>query len=329
MTTPVPSGQAAAPLFQKVALLGAGLIGSSLAWAVRARGLSPHVAAYSRRAETRATIEKLGFADSLHEDAASAVKDADLVIFCVPVGANEALAAEVGPHLAPGAIVTDVGSVKQAVIRDIGPFLPEGVEFIPGHPIAGTEHSGPAAGFGDLFEQRWCILTPPPGTAETAIDRLKTFWESCGSTVEIMSASHHDKVLAITSHLPHLIAYTIVGTATDLEGSERAEVVKFSAGGFRDFTRIAGSDPVMWRDVFLNNRESVLEMLQRFSEDLTLLQRAIRWGEGDVLEGLFRRTREIRTGVVEAHQAGSFDPREPARAGAEGSVPGKGSRRPE
>ena len=309
-------------MFNKVALLGAGLIGSSLAWAIRERGLAPHIAAYSRRAETREVIDILGFAHSLHADPAEAVKGADLVIFCVPVGANEAVAKAAGPHLSPGAIVTDVGSVKQAVIRDIGPYLPEGVEFIPGHPIAGTEHSGPEAGFGDLFEQRWCILTPVPGTPEPALEKLTTFWQRCGSTVAQMDAGHHDKVLAITSHLPHLIAYTIVGTAVDLEESERAEVVKFSAGGFRDFTRIAGSDPVMWRDVFLNNREAVLEMLQRFSEDLTALQRAIRWGEGETLESLFRRTREIRSGVIDAHQAGTFDAREPERLGIKGSAQG-------
>jgi cyclohexadieny/prephenate dehydrogenase len=306
-----------------VALLGAGLIGSSLAWAIRDRGLAAHVAAYSRRDETRSAIERLGFADSLHGDPASAVKDADLVIFCVPVGANEAVARAAGPHLAQGAIVTDVGSVKQAVVRDIGPHVPEGVDFIPGHPVAGTEHSGPEAGFGDLFEQRWCILTPVPGTPDASLEKLKTFWERCGSTVAVMDAGHHDKVLAVTSHLPHLIAYTIVGTAFGLEESDRAEVMKFSAGGFRDFTRIAGSDPVMWRDVFLNNRESVLEMLQRFSEDLTALQRAIRWGEGDTLQNLFQRTREIRRGVIDAHQAGTFDAREPERAGIAGAAPGK------
>ena len=325
MSAPATGKRNGDPLFRRVALLGAGLIGSSLAWAIRARGLADHVSAYSRRAETRATIERLGFADSLHDDPAAAVKGADLVIFCAPVGANAALAAAAAPHIERGAIVTDVGSVKQAVIRDIGPLLPEGVEFIPGHPIAGTEHSGPESGFGDLFEQRWCILTPVPGTPEAAVERLQAFWERCGSKVQIMDAGHHDKVLAITSHLPHLIAYTIVGTAVDLEESTRAEVVKFSAGGFRDFTRIAGSDPVMWRDVFLNNRESVLEMLQRFSEDLTALQRAIRWGEGETLEGLFRRTREIRRGVIDAHQAGSFDAREPERSGLLGSAPGKAS----
>ncbi|MGD1877834.1 MAG: prephenate/arogenate dehydrogenase family protein [Kiloniellaceae bacterium] len=314
-----------APLFKKVALLGAGLIGSSLAWAIRERGLAEHVAAYSRRAETREVIDILGFADSLHAEPGGAVAEADLVIFCVPVGANPALAEAAGPHIAKGAIVTDGGSVKQAVIRDIGPYLPDGVDFIPGHPIAGTEHSGPEAGFGDLFEQRWSIQTPEPGTPEAATEKLTAFWQRCGSTVQIMDAGHHDKVLAITSHLPHLIAYTIVGTAVDLEESTRAEVVKFSAGGFRDFTRIAGSDPVMWRGVFLNNREAVLEMLQRFSEDLTLLQRAIRWGEGDVLESLFSRTREIRRGVIEAHQAGSFDAREPELSGLKGSVPGTAS----
>ncbi len=317
------SGAGKTQIFDRVALLGAGLIGSSLAWAMRGRGLAGHIAAYSRRAETRATVERLGFADSVHEDPVAAVRNADLVIFCVPVGANEAVARAVGPHLAQGAIVSDVGSVKQAVVRDIGPHLPEGVEFIPGHPVAGTEHSGPEAGFADLFEQRWCILTPVPGTPEPALEKLQTFWERCGSTVAVMDAGHHDKVLAVTSHLPHLIAYTIVGTAFGLEESERAEVMKFSAGGFRDFTRIAGSDPVMWRDVFLNNRESVLEMLQRFSEDLTVLQRAIRWGEGETLEKLFQRTREIRRGVVDAHQAGTFDAREPERLGIAGSAPGK------
>ncbi|WP_322095989.1 prephenate/arogenate dehydrogenase family protein [Pelagibius litoralis] len=319
----LPATPDAEPLFGRVALLGAGLIGSSLAWAIRARGLAAHVSAYSRREETRRTIAELGFADSLHDNPGDAVAGADLVIFCAPVGANAALAEAITGQLSPGAIVTDVGSVKQAVIRDIGPFLPDGVHFVPGHPIAGTENSGPEAGFADLFEQRWCILTPPPGTPEAATEKLTAFWQGLGSTIEVMDAAHHDKVLAITSHLPHLIAYTIVGTATDLEESERAEVVKFSAGGFRDFTRIAGSDPVMWRDVFLHNRESVLEMLQRFSEDLTALQRAIRWGEGETLEGLFRRTREIRAGVVDAHQAGSFDPREPERSGTAGPVQDK------
>lgn len=300
------SGAGKTQIFDRVALLGAGLIGSSLAWAMRGRGLAGHIAAYSRRAETRATVERLGFADSVHEDPVAAVRNADLVIFCVPVGANEAVARAVGPHLAQGAIVSDVGSVKQAVIRDVVPHLPEDVHFVPGHPIAGTEHSGPESGFAELFEQRWCILTPPPGTHREAVDKVAAFWQACGSMIEVMEAHHHDKVLAITSHLPHLIAYTIVGTAMGLEETDRAEVIKFCAGGFRDFTRIAASDPVMWRDVFLNNRDAVLEMLGRFVEDLTGLQRAIRWGEAEILEQWFQRTREIRRGVVEMGQAGRF-----------------------
>ncbi len=224
-------------------------------------------------------------------------------MICVPVGAYAEIAAAIAPALAKGAIVSDVGSVKQAVVRDVGPYLPDGVHFVPGHPVAGTEHSGPESGFAELFVDRWCILTPPPGTDPTAVERLSELWRRCGSQVEIMEPAHHDAVLAITSHLPHLIAYTIVGTATDLEGTTQKEVIKFSAGGFRDFTRIAASDPVMWRDVFLNNREAVLEMLGRFTEDLTALQRAIRWGEGDKLEALFTRTRAIRRGIIDAKQA--------------------------
>ncbi len=297
--------------FDRVALIGTGLIGSSLARAVRKHGLADHIAVSSRTQATLDKVESLGLADSSHLDPAVVAKGADLVIICTPVGAYEAVARAIGGDLKPGAIVSDVGSVKQAVIRDVVPHLPENVHFVPGHPIAGTEHSGPEAGFAELFEQRWCILTPPPGTHQQAVEKVAAFWQACGSMIEVMEAQHHDKVLAITSHLPHLIAYTIVGTAMGLEETDRAEVIKFCAGGFRDFTRIAASDPVMWRDVFLNNRDSVLEMLQRFSEDITALQRAIRWGEGDVLETLFRRTREIRRGIVDAHQAGTFDPREP------------------
>ena len=300
-----------APLFNRVAILGMGLIGSSLARAVRRLGLAPEIVGAARSEATCAKALELGLAEAMHRDPAAAVEGADLVILCTPVGAYEAVASAISPHLAEGAILSDVGSVKQAVIRDVGPFVPEGVHFVPGHPVAGTEHSGPEAGFAELFENRWCILTPPPGTDASAVARVEALWRRCGSMVEIMDPVHHDKVLAITSHLPHVIAYTIVGTATGLEESERAEVVKFSAGGFRDFTRIADSDPIMWRDVFLNNREAVLEMLQRFTEDLTSLQRAIRWGEGEVLESWFRRTREIRRGVVAAHQAGTFDAREP------------------
>ncbi len=298
-------------LFKKVALIGVGLIGSSLARVFRSRGIVQEIAVAARSQATLDRVVELELADSVHGDLVQAVADAELVILCSPVGSYDAIASVIGPHLKAGVIVTDVGSVKQAVIRDVDQYLPDGVHFVPGHPIAGTEKSGPDAGFAELFDGRWCILTPPPGADQHAVEAVSELWRRCGSMVEIMEPGHHDKVLAITSHLPHLIAYTIVGTATDLEASERAEVIKFSAGGFRDFTRIAGSDPVMWRDVFLNNREAVLEMLQRFSEDITALQRAIRWGEGETLEALFLRTREIRQGVVEAHQAGSFDPREP------------------
>jgi cyclohexadieny/prephenate dehydrogenase len=293
----------AEPLFARVALIGLGLIGSSLARALRRHGLAGHIAGHARSQRTRDKAVELGLVDSIHDDARAAVGGCDLVIICVPVGAYAELAAEIGPALAPGAIVSDVGSVKQAVVRDVGPFLPDGVHFVPGHPVAGTEHSGPEAGFAELFVNRWCILTPPPGTDADAVEKMALLWRRCGSQVEIMEPAHHDAVLAITSHLPHLIAYTIVGTATDLEGTTQKEVIKFSAGGFRDFTRIAASDPVMWRDVFLNNREAVLEMLGRFTEDLTALQRAIRWGEGDKLEALFTRTRAIRRGIIDAKQA--------------------------
>ena len=291
------------PMFQRLALIGAGLIGSSLAHIARREKLAGHIAVTSRSPATLKRVAELGFADSLHAEIGDAVAGADLVILCVPVGACGAVAEAMAPHLAPGAIVTDVGSVKQAVIRDVQPHIPAGVHFVPGHPIAGTEHSGPDSGFAELFNGRGLILTPIPGGDEAAVARLRAFWEAAGSTVTEMDAKHHDKVLAITSHLPHLIAYTIVGTAVDLEESTKNEVIKFSASGFRDFTRIAASDPVMWRDIFLNNREAVLEMLQRFSEDLTHLQRAIRWGEGDKLEDLFTRTRAIRRGVIAAKQA--------------------------
>jgi cyclohexadieny/prephenate dehydrogenase len=292
-----------APLFERVALIGIGLIGSSLSHAMRRGGLARHIAGHARSERTRAKAVELGLVDSIHPDAASCVRDADLVIICSPVGSYAEIGAAIRDHLKPGAILSDVGSVKQAVIRDLGPNVPDGVHFVPGHPIAGTEHSGPESGFATLFDGRWCILTPPPGTDEGAVDRLVRFWQACGSQVEVMDAGHHDKTLAITSHLPHLIAYTIVGTVADLEEATQSEVIKFSASGFRDFTRIAASDPVMWRDVFLNNREAVLEMLGRFAEDLTALQRAIRWGEGDKLEALFTRTRAIRRGIIDAKQA--------------------------
>lgn len=299
------------PLFERVALIGVGLIGSSLVWAMRRANLAKEVTGVVRSQTSRDAIERLGFLDVLADDAAACATGADLVIFCTPVGTYGKLAAEIAPHLAPGCIVTDVGSVKQAVVERVSPYIPEGVHFIPGHPVAGTENSGPESGFAELFDGRWTILTPLAGTDPVAVERLTLFWERCGAQVELMDAQHHDRTLAITSHLPHLIAYTIVGTAADLEKGLQKEVVRFSAGGFRDFTRIAGSDPIMWRDIFLSNREAVLEMLQRFSEDLTALQRAIRWGEGQVLEDLFRRTRAVRRQIVDAHQAGTFDAREP------------------
>ncbi|NNE85425.1 MAG: prephenate/arogenate dehydrogenase family protein [Alphaproteobacteria bacterium] len=305
------------PLFKRVAIVGIGLIGSSLARALKEGGLASHVAVHDADATALATAEKLGVADSVHATLGAAVADAELIVLAIPVGVYGAIAKEMAPHLAAGAIVTDVGSVKEEVIRAVKPALPAGTHLVPGHPVAGTEHSGPESGFAELFRDRWAILTPDKGTDETAVARVAEMWRRVGSDVEIMEASHHDRVLAITSHLPHLIAYTIVATAADLEGqlkAERevddvvttAEVIKYSAGGFRDFTRIAGSNPVMWRDVFLSNKEAVLEMLGRFTEDLTALQRAIRWEDGDQLEDLFTRTRAIRRGVVEAGQAGRF-----------------------
>ncbi|MFP6744411.1 MAG: prephenate/arogenate dehydrogenase family protein [Alphaproteobacteria bacterium] len=290
------------PMFQRVALIGIGLIGSSLARVIRRDGLAGHVVACARSEATLATVRDLDLADSVTHNPAAAVADADLVVLGTPLGAYRAIAETIGPALAAGAIVTDVGSTKCSVIAEVAPHLPDGVHFVPGHPVAGTENSGPESGFDSLFEGRWCILTPPPGTDPEAVDRVAEMWRRCGSTVETMDAEHHDQVLAITSHLPHLIAYTIVGTATDLEDHLKKEVVTYSAAGFRDFTRIAASDPVMWRDVFLKNRDAVLEVLGRFTEDLTALQRAIRRGEGDALEDHFSRTRAIRRGVIEAKQ---------------------------
>ncbi len=310
------------PLYGRVAVIGLGLIGSSLCHRMKRDGLAGHVAGHARSAATRDTAMNIGFLDSVHETAAEAAADADLIVLCVPVGANAAVAEAIGPSLKRGATVTDVGSVKMAVIRDVGPHLPDGVHLVPGHPVAGTEHSGPESGFPELFEDRYCILTPPAGTDQKAIDRVSDLWQRAGSKVELLDAHHHDRVLGITSHLPHLIAYTIVGTASDLENQlrredtengdliETREVIKYSAGGFRDFTRIAASDPVMWRDIFLNNREAVLELLGRFVEDLTALQRSIRWGEGDALEDFFTRTRAVRRDVIDMKQAGSFNPTE-------------------
>ncbi|HEV3176260.1 MAG TPA: prephenate/arogenate dehydrogenase family protein, partial [Stellaceae bacterium] len=289
-----------APHFERVALIGIGLINSSLAHVLRRDKLAAEIVACARRQETLDTAARLGLCDRTTLDPAAAVGGADLVVLGTPLSAYAGIAQAIAGALKPGAIVTDVGSVKQAVIRDIKPHLPAGVHFVAGHPVAGTEHSGPASGFAELFHDRWCILTPLADTDPGALARVTALWQSAGMKVLTMDAEHHDLVLAITSHLPHLIAYTIVGTATDLEDTLKSEVIKFSAGGFRDFTRIAASDPIMWRDVFLNNREAVLEMLQRFSEDLTALQRAIRWGEGQKLEDLFTRTRTIRRSIIEA-----------------------------
>ena len=294
-----PAGQ---PMFDKIALIGIGLIGGSIALEARKRGLARTIVAATRSAETAATANRLKLTDHCGTDIAAAVKDADLVIVCTPVGACGPAAKAMAPALKPGAIVSDVGSVKQTVIADMAPHLPKNVHFVPAHPVAGTEHSGPEAAIYDLFQGRWCILTPLPDSDAKAVGRLQAFWEALGSNVNRLDPANHDRVLAITSHLPHLIAYTIVGTADDLGGHLNSEVLKYSAGGFRDFTRIAASDPTMWRDVFMNNREAVLEVLQRFQEDLFYLQRAIRWGEGDKLFDLFTRTREIRRALIHLHQ---------------------------
>jgi cyclohexadieny/prephenate dehydrogenase len=290
------------PHFKKIALIGVGLIGSSLSRVIRRDLLADEIVGCARKPETRDAILRLGLADSVTDDPAIAAEGADLVILCTPVGAYEAVARAMAPALAPGAIVSDVGSVKRAAIEAIQPHLPAGVHLVPAHPIAGTENSGPESGFETLFEGRWTILTPDAGADPDAVERVAALWRRTGSMIEIMDADHHDRVLAITSHVPHLIAYTIVGTATDLEDRLRSEVIKFAASGFRDFTRIAASDPVMWRDIFLSNKDAVLEMLGRLNEDLSGLQRAIRDGDGDKLEAAFARTREIRRSVVEAGQ---------------------------
>ena len=290
------------PVFNRVALIGMGLIGSSIARAARAQGAAGSIIATARSAATRRRIAELGLADQVVETNAAAAEGADLVIVSIPVGACGMVAAEIGPHLAPGAVVSDVGSVKGAVVKDMSPHIPAGVHFVPAHPVAGTENSGPDAGFAELFVNRWCILTPPPGVDPAAVQRLAAFWRLLGANVETMSAEHHDLVLGVTSHLPHLIAYTIVGTADELSQVTRSEVLQFSAGGFRDFTRIAASDPTMWRDVFLANKDAVLEMLGRFSEDLATLTRAIRRGDGETLFNQFTRTRAIRRGIVDIGQ---------------------------
>ena len=290
------------PVIDKLALIGIGLIGGSIARAARQYGAVRTIVATARSEATRKRVVELGIADQVVETNAEAVKDADLVIVCIPVGASGPVAAEIAAHLKTGAIVSDVGSVKGAVLKDMAPHIPAGVHLIPAHPVAGTENSGPDSGFAELFVNRWCILTPPEGADAAAVAKLNAFWTALGANVERMTAEHHDLVLAITSHLPHLIAYTIVGTAEEFSTVSRSEVLKFSAGGFRDFTRIAASDPTMWRDVFLHNKDAVLEMLAQFSEDLAKLTRAMRRGDGDTLFDHFTRTRAIRRGIVQIGQ---------------------------
>ena len=296
----------AVPHFKRLALIGFGLIGGSIARAAKAQGIVGEIVTTARSEKTRARVselgQELGIVDRVVATNAEAVRDADLVILCIPVGACGPVAQEIAAHLKPGAIISDVGSVKGTVVKDMAPHLPPNVHFVPAHPIAGTEHSGPDSGFAELFINRWCILTPPDGTVADAIDQLRAFWTALGAKVEIMTPDHHDLVLAVTSHLPHLIAYTIVGTADELGKVSSSEVIKFSASGFRDFTRIAASDPTMWRDVFLANKEAVLEMLGTFNEDLSKLTRAIRRGDGETLFDHFTSTRAIRRGIVEAGQ---------------------------
>ncbi|WP_347266187.1 prephenate/arogenate dehydrogenase family protein [Paracoccus sp. (in: a-proteobacteria)] len=311
-----------AVIYERVALIGLGLIAGSMSLAMREAGLAGEVVGHARSPETRATAREIGLVGRVTETAAEAVAGADLVVLAVPVGAMGAVAAEIAPHLMPGATVTDVGSVKQAVIAAVAPHVPAGVHFIPGHPLAGTEHSGPRSGFAALFRNRWWLLTPPEGGDEAAVARLAGLVRAMGANVEQMDAAHHDMVLAVTSHTPHLIAYTMVGVADHLKRVTESEIIKYSAAGFRDFTRIAASDPTMWRDVFLQNKEAVLDILGRFTEELFVLQRAIRMGDGPHLHDYFTRTRAIRRGIIEAGQdtaapdfgrgAGAAEPAKPA-----------------
>ena len=292
------------PLFRRLALLGIGLIGSSVARIAMERGdLAAEVVANARSQATLDRVVELGIAHRVEADPARAVAGADCVMLCAPVGAFATIAAAIAPHLAPGAILTDVGSTKQSVLRDVGPLVPEAVHFVPAHPLAGTEFSGPDAGFSTLFQGRWCLLTPPPGTDPGKVEKIAELWRRCGSMIETMEPAHHDRVLAIVSHLPHLLAFTICGTADDLADESRQQVLKFAATGFRDFTRIAASDPEMWRDVFLNNREALLEMLARFTEDAQAMARAVRWGDGSYIEDKIHRGRKIRRSLIELKQA--------------------------
>lgn len=289
-------------IYNRVALIGLGLIASSMAWGIKRGGLAAEVTGYARSAETRETAREIGLCDQIFNSAAEAVKDADLVVLCVPVGVMGQVAAEIAPHLKAGATVSDVGSVKRQVIADVAPHLPDTVHFVPAHPLAGTEHSGPTSGFAELFDNRWSLVVPPAEADRAAVEKVIAFWKGLGSNVEEMEPDHHDLVLAVTSHTPHLIAYTMVGVADDLRRVSESEVIKYSASGFRDFTRIAASDPTMWRDVFLNNKDATLEILGRFTEELFALQRAIRQGDGDHLHDYFTRTRSIRRGIIEAGQ---------------------------
>lgn len=297
-------------MFKQVTIIGFGLIGSSIARAIRQNSFSTRIICADMSRAVCDTVLHLGIADDVTTDLAKGVKNSDLVILSVPVGAMAAVAEKIAPHLSAGCVVTDTGSVKAAVMKCLQPRLPASVHIVGGHPIAGTEHSGPEAGFAELFQNRWCILTPMPHTELGAIEKLTQLWEMCGANIEIMDAEHHDMILGITSHLPHLIAYTIVGTATDLEEDLKGEVIKFSASGFRDFTRIAASDPVMWRDIFLNNKDAVLEVLQRFTEDLTAMQKAIRKGDAEHLYQRFKETRDIRRAIIDAGQAGYAYPKQ-------------------
>lgn len=306
-------------IYQRVALIGLGLIASSMAHAMRANGLAAEIVGHAKSPETRATALEIGLCDRVYATATEAVQGADLVVLAVPVGAMEALAAEIGPHLAQGCTVTDVGSVKQAVVAAVAPHLPDGVQFIPGHPMAGTEYSGPRSGFATLFVNRWWLLTPGAEVAPQAIDRLKSLLMAMGAKVNEMTPDHHDQVVAVVSHAPHLIAYTMVGVADHLAQVSNSEVIEYSASGFRDFTRIAASDPTMWRDVFLTNKDAVLDILGRFAEELFVLQRAIRMGDGDHLFDYFTRTRAIRRGIIEAGQdtsAPDFGRAAPPKPGA-------------
>ncbi|NCQ24793.1 MAG: cyclohexadienyl dehydrogenase [Rhodobacteraceae bacterium CG17_big_fil_post_rev_8_21_14_2_50_63_15] len=291
-----------AQIYERVALIGLGLIASSMYWAMKRAGVAGEVTGYARTSGTRDVAREIGLCDRVCESAAEACEGADLVVLCVPVGAMKEVAAEIAPVLKPGATLSDVGSVKGAVIAAVAPHLPKGVHFVPAHPLAGTEHSGPRSGFAELFDNRWCLIVPQEGSDRTAVERLEAFWQSLGANTDEMDAEHHDLVLAVTSHAPHLIAYTMVGVADDLRRVTDSEVIKYSAAGFRDFTRIAASDPTMWRDVFLNNRQATLEILGRFTEELFALQRAIRTGDGDHLHAYFTRTRAIRRGIIEAGQ---------------------------